>query len=121
MVTELSQFIDQPIEVTYAEAPILEKVPACPDGFTWNGREYQIKQVEAEWLDLKRRGRDARNMSPPHAARAAMRGSWGVGRFYFRVWVDTGQLFDIYFDRAPGNIDDRKGGWFLLGERKKQD
>lgn len=60
----------------------------------------------------------SRNMRPAHAARASRDGSWGVGRFYFRVTVHTGQMFEIYYDRAPEDVDNRKGGWFLLGERK---
>jgi len=58
-----------------------------------------------------------RNMRPVHLDRAAMKGSWGVGRFYFRVRVESGQVFEIYYDRAPGNVADRKGSWFLFGER----
>ena len=56
----------------------------------------------------------ARNMRPAHAAVAAERGSLGVGRFYFRV--DTGQVFDLYYDRAIKDVDDRLGHWFLYRE-----
>ena len=28
-----------------------------------------------------------------------------------------GRIFEIYFDRAPQNAGDRKGHWFLKGER----
>jgi len=58
----------------------------------------------------------ARNMQPQHAAVAAGRGSWGVGRDYFRVRVESGQVFDIYYDRAPKGSDARKGTWFLYRE-----
>jgi len=57
------------------------------------------------------------NMAPVHLASAARNGSWGVGRFYFRVVVESGQIFEIYYDRAPKDVDNRKGGWFLKGER----
>ena len=30
--------------------------------------------------------------------------------------VDTGQLFDLYYDRAMKNVDDRKGSWFTYRE-----
>ena len=56
------------------------------------------------------------NMSPEHALQAAERGSLNVGRFFFRVRVDSGQLFDIYYDRAMKNPDDRKGEWFIYRE-----
>jgi hypothetical protein len=52
---------------------------------------------------------------------ALHRGSWGVGRYYFRVRTDTRQVFDIYYDRAPQNIEDRKGSWFLYREMAEAD
>ena len=61
----------------------------------------------------------AKNMRPAHAATAATRGSLNVGRYYFRVEVNTGQIFDIYYDRAMKNVDDRKGQWFLYRELEK--
>jgi hypothetical protein len=66
---------------------------------------------------LRRRGRMSNNMRPAHASRASRLGSWGVGRFYFRVKVDDGRIFEIYYDRAPADADNRKGAWFLKGER----
>ncbi len=43
-------------------------------------------------------------------------GPLNVGRFYFRVKVKNGQIFDLYYDRAMKNVDDRKGQWFLYRE-----
>jgi hypothetical protein len=60
------------------------------------------------WSDFARRGKMANNMRPAHAVVAASRGSLNVGRFYFRVRVDSGQVFDIYYDRAMKSLDDRK-------------
>ena len=31
--------------------------------------------------------------------------------------MDSGQIFELYYDRAPKDVDNRKGGWFLRGER----
>ena len=42
-----------------------------------------------------------------------------VGRYYFRVQVETKQVFDIYYDRAMKNVDDRKGQWFIFQELEK--
>ena len=64
----------------------------------------------------RRKGRFARNMSPTHSRAAAKRGSWGVGRFYFRVEVADRRVFDLYYDRAPDDASDRLGHWFLLRE-----
>lgn len=109
-------FLDQPIDVSFHTAPARQKLPPCPDGFRWEGRDYHVVETLSEWTDFTRRGRVARNMQPAHAAVAAQRGSLNVGRFFFRVRVDTGQLFDLYYDRASKSADDRKGQWFVYRE-----
>lgn len=110
-------FFDSPIEVSYDMPPAREKSPdAPPNGFTWQGGTYRVVEMLSAWNDYKRRGRMARNMQPAHAAAASSRGSLNVGRFYFRVKVDTGRIFDIYYDRAMKSVDDRKGQWFLYRE-----
>ena len=112
------RFIGEPIEVQFDRAPTFTKKPGCPDRFVWNGETYRVIETLSEWKDYERRGRMARNMSPVHAAVAARRGSWGVGRFYFRVRVETGQVFELYYDRAPKNAEDRKGAWHLFQEMR---
>ncbi len=109
-------FIDQPITVEFDQPPALEKKPGCPDRFIWNGRTFQVVELLSEWVDFERRGKMANNMEPQHAAVAMSRGSWGVGRYYFRVRIDSGQIFQIYYDRAPKDASRRKGSWVLLGE-----
>ena len=111
-------FLDQPIDVVFHMPPVREKAPDCPNGFIWQDRTYRITEMLSSWTDFKRRGRMARNMQPAHAAVAASRGSLNVGRYYFRVKVDTGQIFDIYYDRAMKNVDDRKGQWFVYREMR---
>jgi Family of unknown function (DUF6504) len=114
------RFIDQPITVQFNEPPALEKKPGCPAAFTWAGTPYVVTELLAEWVNYQRRGRMARNMQPQHAAVASNRGSWGVGRFHFRVRVESGQIFQIYYDRAPKDVDERKGSWVLVGEFEAQ-
>ncbi len=113
-------FLDEPIEVRFDSPPAREKLPHCPNGFTWQGHAYQIVEVISEWTDFARRGRYARNMQPAHAEVAAGRGSLNVGRFFFRVRVETGQVFDIYYDRAIKNVDDHKGHWFIYREMARE-
>ena len=113
-------FLDQLIEVIFDTPPAREKTPDCPNGFIWEGKKYRVVEMLASWNDFKRRGKMARNMRPEHAAVAATRGSLNVGRFYFRVRVDTHQIFDIYYDRAMKNVDDRKGQWFIYRELEKE-
>jgi hypothetical protein len=55
-------------------------------------------------------------MRPERAAAATRRGSWGVGRFYFRVRVDGERFFELYYDRAPKDSRQRKGSWYLRSE-----
>lgn len=111
-----SHFIDEPIDVAYSNPPLLEKKPTCPDEFRWHETEFIITDLLFEWVDYTRRGRMARNMSEPHSLTASTKGSWGVGRFYFRVRTGESRVFDIYYDRAPKGITDRKGQWFILCE-----
>lgn len=113
-------FLDQPIEVRFDTPPVREKTPDCPNGFIWEDKTYRVLEMLSSWSDFKRRGKMARNMRPEHAAVAAGRGSLNVGRFYFRIRVDTNQIFDIYYDRAMKNVDDRKGQWFVYRELEEE-
>lgn len=118
MKTVPFHFYDDPIEVVFAKPPTYEKSPTCPQAFNWRGETFEIVEVLEEWADFERHGTMGRNMKPSHLASALRKGSWGVGKFYFRVKAASGQYFELYFDRAPENCDDRKGNWYLKGERK---
>lgn len=113
-------FISEPVEVIFYEEPVFEKKPGVPDAFVWNGKSFEIQELISEWHDYRRRGRMARNMRPEHAETASRRGSWGVGQDYFRVRTTSGRVFDLYYDRAPKNVDRRKGGWFLFQELQEK-
>jgi hypothetical protein len=115
MYGELLSFIGEAIEVEFEEAPALEKVPDCPSRFVWGGEVFVVMEKLREWHDYRRRGHMGRNMEPHHLEAARQRGSWGVGRDYFRVRTDVGRVFELYYDRAP-NAGGRKGGWFLYRE-----
>jgi hypothetical protein len=115
MLTE-PRFIGEEIEVAFDTSPLLEKKPGCPDRFIWGEQAFEITEMLQEWHDYRRRGRMARNMAPAHAAIAEQRGSWGVGRAYFRVVTTGGRIFELYYDRAPKDADRRKGAWFLYRE-----
>ena len=113
-------FYDHPIEPIFDTPPAREKSPDCPNGFIWEDKPYRVTEMLSSWSDFARRGKMARNMRPAHAAVASNRGSLNVGRFYFRVLTDTNQVFDIYYDRAMKNIDDRKGQWFIYREMEEK-
>lgn len=109
-------FIGETITVEFDEPPALAKAPPCPDRIVWRGKTYVITELLEEWRNFERRGRMARNMRPSHLATAAGKGSRGVGRFYFRVRLDTGQVFDLYYDRTIKSVDDTLGIWTLFRE-----
>lgn len=118
METSPLNFIDEPIEVIFDRQPALSKSPTCPSGFIWRDETYRVAETLESWVNYERKGNMARNMRPSHRIMAAKRGSWGVGRFHFRVRVTGGRVFELYYDRAPESAGDRKGHWFLLGERR---
>jgi len=115
-VAAYRRFIGDPIEVEFDQPPLLAKKPGCPDRFVWDGERHDVAEKLAEWHDYGRRGRMARNMRPENLARAAKRGSWGVGRDYYRVRTSGGRVFELYYDRAPKDVNDRLGRWFLSRE-----
>lgn len=113
---EALRFIGEQIEVGFDEPPLLTKKPGMPDKFIWQDVEFEIAKLLGEWFDYGRRGRMKMNMGPENFRKAERRGSWGVGRYYFRVEVRSGQVFDIYYDRAPEDAFDRQGHWFIWRE-----
>jgi uncharacterized protein DUF6504 len=131
-----THFYDQPIEPIFDTPPAREKTPDCPNGFVWEEKTYRVLEMLSSWSDFTRRGKMARNMRPAHAAVASSRGSLNVGRFYFRVRSvlssslitsplgttahPENQVFDIYYDRAMKNIDERKGQWFIYREMEEK-
>jgi hypothetical protein len=114
------RFIAEEIEVDFATPSMLTKKPDPPSSFTWRGEQFGISKVISRWFSYERKGRMAKNMKPEHLRAAMRRGSWGVGRFYFRVGTPEGQIFDLYYDRAPEGAGDRKGHWYLWREMKER-
>jgi len=76
-------FIGESIDVQFDAPLIFEKKPGPPDSFFWQEVNFIIVEVISEWHD------------------------------YFRVRTENGRFFDLYYDRAPKDIDNRKGAWFL--------
>lgn len=116
---EALHFYGVKIQVAFDTQPLHSRRPHVPDRFQWQDTWHVVTAVHREWQDFTRRGRMARNMRATHLKVAGGRGSWGVGRFYFRVETDTGRYFDLYYDRAPESASDRKGHWFLWREMSR--
>jgi len=111
-----AHFIDELIEVGFDRELLIKKSPDCPSYFLWKKEKFHINELLLAWNDLSRRGTSAKNMRPAHLERAGVKGSWGVGRFFFRVKTREGRIFDIYYDRAPKNSAEGAGQWFLFRE-----
>ena len=109
-------FIGDEITVEFDSPAVRKKLPGPPSAFSWQGTTYRVVELLARWSEYERKGRSARNMAPAHARVAQRRGSWGVGRFYFRVRTDGDKVFDLYYDRAPEGAGDRVGHWYLYRE-----
>ena len=111
-----TRFIDEEISVHFNKPLEVLKRPRVPDRFEWRGRVFEIVELIAEGVDFGRKGRMGRNMRPENLRKAIRKGSWGVGRFSFRVRVAGERIFDLYYDRAPKNSTDRLGHWYLWRE-----
>ena len=74
----------------------------------------------SEWTDFEPRGRVRHNLHTGQALSAGS-GSFGVGRFYFRVRTAGGKILDLYYDRQVKDADDRLGHWYLYRELKTGD
>jgi hypothetical protein len=110
------RFIGEPIQVEFHGQPQLSKKAGCPVAFQWRGGRFAVTEMLAEWHDYSRRGRMGLNMTPAHAQAASRRGSRGVGRDYFTVRTDGGRVFTLYYDRAPHDVSNQSGEWYLFGE-----
>ena len=110
------RFIGEEIKVEFNKLPQLEKKPHCPNRIVRGSSTLSVLEILSEWQDFERRGSMSRNMRPENLRRARITGSWGVGRFFFRVRLETDQVVDIYYDRAPQGTRNRKGTWHLYRE-----
>jgi len=110
------RFIGESVEVAFDEEPALTKRAGCPARFVWRDEIHHIVERLREWHDYGRRGRMAHTMRDAHLRAAERRGSWGVGRDYYRVRTAEGRVFDLYYDRAPKGTRERGGAWYLYRE-----
>ena len=112
-----SEFYADEIEVRFEEEPVIEKKPGVPSAFTWQGREYEVVELLKEWHDYRKRGKTRtfyeRERGSYWVKKSQRQGSWGVGRDNYRVLTAGGEVFDIYYDRAPRGRK-RIGQWVLL-------
>ncbi len=109
-------YIGEIITVGFDTPLVFTKKPDCPDEFSWRGKIFSITELLSEWQDFSRKGKYSRNMKDAHLQRANIKGSLGVGRFYFQVRTDESRVFDIYYDRSIKNTLETGGFWVLFQE-----
>jgi len=114
--TKKRVYIGEIIAVGFDNPPLLVKKPECPNTFTWRDDSYHITEVISEWHDFSRTGKYTRNMKSTHLERANIKGTLGVGRFYYRVRTNENRLFEIYYDRSIKNTFETSGLWVLFQE-----
>ena len=112
------RYIGKEIIPGYTNGVLFVKDPACPDFFMQDQQIYVVKQVLSEWRDYQRKGNKTHNMRESHLQRAHLKGSWGTGRYYFRVETECGHTFEIYYDRTPSSRQNKFGHWVLFKEIK---
>lgn len=109
-------YIGEKITVGFIKPALFIKKPNCPDSFTWQGNFFKITELLSAWHDFERKGKYTRNMKDAHLEHARIKGSLGVGKFYFRVRTVESRVFDIYYDRSIKNVFDTGGFWVLFQE-----
>lgn len=114
------QFVGEEIKAQFDKAPMLSKKPGPPSSFLWGQESFRVTETISQWFDYDRKGRMAKNMKDENLRQAKRRGSWGVGRYFFRVRTDSDRVFDLYYDRAPKDAGDREGHWFLWREMEEE-
>lgn len=114
------QFVGEEIRAQFDKAPMLSKKPGSPSSFLWGQESFRVTETISQWFDYDRKGRMAKNMKDENLRQAKRRGSWGVGRYFFRVRTDSDRVFDLYYDRAPKDAGDREGHWFLWREMEDE-
>ena len=107
-------FISEEIEVWFREEPALKKKTGVPAGFVWSGERFEVSQLLAEWHDFGK-AREAGDTRRTEVQLVRTRGSWGLGRDYYRVRTVSGREFDIYYDRRPKSRE-IIGVWVLWRE-----
>lgn len=90
-------FIGEPISMEWVQEVGFKR----PVSFTWDGKLYVVKDILMKWDDY------GFGASPPK------RRTWWMRRHrtYYHVLTETGQVFEIYLDRAS-----HKSVWVLVKE-----
>ncbi len=93
--------------------------PPAPLSFTLQGQVFDVLEVLQEWWDYTNLSPAQRTYRPSYHRSSARRGSFGLGRHYFRVRTSCG-VFLIYYDRRP-TPSSRGGSWVVVSRAPPAD
>ena len=92
------EFFTEPITVEYDRPPPYPRRPSCPQRLRWRGQRLVVVRLLSEW-----------RQHTPRITSSLQR--MGVARVFFRVRIENGRVFDIYFDPV-----EKRGRWYLSKE-----
>jgi hypothetical protein len=114
---QTTHFVGAAIEVGHDTPPAVAKRPGPPDEIVWQDQRLRVVAVLREWHDYRPRGSTksfyVKERGSYRALAAQRRGSFGVGRDYYRLRLSSGEVFDVYYDRSPRAGQGGRGGWYL--------
>jgi hypothetical protein len=99
----MAELISEPITPragTFDTARMGRGEPGLPAGFTWRGRSLEIIEELRAWKQPSREG-----------ARAG--GDLYLRRHYYRLRMDDGAVWTVYFVRQAPRSGNDKARWFL--------
>ena len=98
----MNDFISEPIEPRGSRDTVAmgQGLPGLPEGFAWRDVETRIVNVIESW-----------KASSPEGGRAG--GERYLRRHYYKLRMDTGEAWTVYFLRQTPRSGSPKTRWFL--------
>jgi hypothetical protein len=106
----MEEFVSEPIRPeggTFDTTAMAAGLPGLPQAFRWRGREYAIQAQIAVW-----------KASGPEIGRSD--GERYLRRHYFRLRMNDGTLWTVYFTRHTPPSGSPKRRWFLYSIERAQ-
>ncbi len=99
----MEQFVSEalsPLRGTFDAAAMARGLPGLPSGFVWRGQSYTVDDVLERWKASSREG-----------GRAS--GELYLRRHYYRLRMNDGSLWTVYFLRQTPQSSSPRVRWFL--------
>jgi hypothetical protein len=103
-----AEFVSEPIVPlagTFRSTDMAQGLPGLPRGFSWRGAGYVVTAEVGSWKE-----------SGPERGR--LHGERYLRRHYFRLRMQDGAIWTVYFLRHVSPSASRKRRWFLYGVEK---